>query len=172
MRLVNSLSVFVVAFAVGHTVTDAAEQSPSRNLRVTRITPVAAKSQAPVPAPVPLESLDFSFDGFKPWQAVPEYGVPGSAAAGAEHFPLPMHHYTHWYRPRAATLTAARRCEAQPFRPRGFGNLFARPCDCFRMEYRPYSLSDDRSLYGPVYIARQPDPRCEHCDEHGHLASH
>ena len=170
MRLVNSISVFVVAFAVGHTVTQAAGQSPPRPLRVTRITPVAAES--PAPAPVTVESLDFSFDGFKPWQAFPEYGMPGSAAPCAKHFPLPMHHYTNWYRPRAATLTEAQRCEAQPFRPRGYGDLFARPCDGFRMEYQPYTLNDERSQYGPVYIARQPDPRCEQCDRHDHLHGH
>jgi len=162
MRLANSISVFVVAFAVGHTVTQAARPT----MRVTRITPAAAE----LPAPVPVESCDFSFDGFKSWQAAPEYGLPGSAAPGAQHYTLPMHHYTNWYRPRAATLTAAQRCEAQPFRPRGFGNLFARPCDGYRMEYKPYTLSDDRSQYGPVYITRQPDPRCDqhdHCENDG-----
>ena len=164
MRLVTSLSVFVVAFAFGHTVTQAADFSD----RVTRITPVSADCRPVESAGV--ESYDSGFSGFKPWQAAPEYGMPGSAAPDAPHFPLPMHHYTNWYRPRAATLTKGRRCEAQPFHPRGFGNLFARPCDPFRMEYKPYALSDHNSLYGPAYIARQPDPRCDHhgdCHLHG-----
>ena len=47
-----------------------------------------------------------------------------------------------------------------PFKPRGYGNLFARPSTSHRMDYsRPY-LIDPYSEYGPSYYVRQPDPNC------------
>jgi hypothetical protein len=106
----------------------------------------------------------FGFNGFGQFRHSPEYGMPGSAGSGYQHFTYPMHNYTTWYRPRAATLNQCVRCAPDSFRPRGFGHLFARPCDGYRMEYSPHVLTGDNSLYGPSYIARQPDPRCEHCD--------
>ena len=105
-----------------------------------------------------------AFNGFSGTRLVPDLGAPGSAGNGFSHFSLPMDKYTNWYRPRAATLTQYQRCEPDSFRPRGFGHLFARPCDGFRMDYEPYALSDGMSSYGPSYLARMPDPRCPHCD--------
>lgn len=109
---------------------------------------------------------DGAYNGYAQVRAVPDLGAPGSAGAGFSHFPMPMDRYTNWYRPKAATLTQYQRCQPASFRPRGFGNLFARPCDGFRMDYQPYMLSDGMSNYGPAYPARMPDPRCpEHCDD-------
>lgn len=105
-----------------------------------------------------------TFNGFSAYRVVPDPGPPGSPSYGFQHFLLPMDKYTNWYRPRAATLTQGPRCAPDPFRPRGLGHLFARPCDSFRMEYSPHTLSDGTSPYGPAYIGRQPDPRCPHCD--------
>jgi hypothetical protein len=92
---------------------------------------------------------------------VPDLGAPGSAGNGFNHFPLPLDKYTNWYRPRASSLTQYQRCAPDEFRPRGFGNLFARPCDGFRMEYEPYAISDGMSNYGPAYFSRLPNPQCE-----------
>ena len=105
-----------------------------------------------------------SYNGYADIRATPDLGAPGSAGSGFHHFSMPFDKYTQWYRPRAASLTAYQRCEPDAFRPRGFGNLFARPCDGYRMEYEPYMLGDGPSKYGPAYIARMPDPRCAHCD--------
>lgn len=109
---------------------------------------------------------DGAYNGYSHLRSVPDLGAPGSSGAGFSHFPMPMDRYTNWYRPKAATLTQYQRCEPESFRPRGFGNLFARPCDGFRMDYQPYMLSDGMSSYGPAYPARMPDPRCpEHCEK-------
>lgn len=104
-----------------------------------------------------------SFNGYAQIRSTPDLGAPGSAGNGFHHFSMPFDKYTSWYRPRAATLTKYQRCAPAPFRPRGFGNLFARPCDGYRMEYEPYTLQDAPSKYGPSYIARMPDPRCNDC---------
>lgn len=105
-----------------------------------------------------------AFNGFAHIRSTPDLGAPGSSGNGFNHFMLPMDRYTNWYRPKASTLTQAQRCAPDSFRPRGFGHLFANPCDGFRMEYEPYQLSDGMSTYGPAYIARMPDPRCPDCD--------
>lgn len=105
-----------------------------------------------------------AFNGFAQHRVPSDLGAPGSAGNGFSHFSLPMDRYTNWYRPRAATLTQYQRCAPDSFRPKGLGNLFARPCDGYRMDYEPYSLSDGMSKYGPAYLARMPDPRCPDCD--------
>jgi hypothetical protein len=105
-----------------------------------------------------------AFNGYAFLRQSPDLGAPGSAGNGFHHFPAPMDKFTSWYRPKAATLTQYQRCAPEPFRPRGFGNLFAVPCDGFRMDYEPYALSDGMSNYGPAYLARMPDPRCPDCD--------
>jgi len=173
MRVFVWFTVYVVAFSIGYAVTEAAEQ----RLQVTRITPLTSTSDDPPVTPASSEALiiespEFCFSGFNPWRAVPQTGALGSAASGYQHFSLPMHRYTQWYRPRAATLTPCRRCEQNPFRPRGLGHLFARPCDGYRIEFTPHAMCDGRSRYGPAYIARQPDPRCDHCDHSAHRHHH
>lgn len=105
-----------------------------------------------------------SYNGYAEIRATPDLGAPGSAGSGFHHFSMPFDKYTQWYRPRAASLTAYQRCAPDSFRPRGLGHLFAQPCDGYRMEYEPYVLGDGPSKYGPSYIARMPDPRCNHCD--------
>lgn len=162
MRIYVQLTVYVVAFSCGITATSAAENRDW----VTDITPVSSTTADSCPD---CEQQSGTVNGFQFWRSAPDYGAPGSSGFGFKHFTLPMHHYTTWYRPRAATLTKCRRCEKDPFRPRGFGHLFARPCDGYRMEYTPYVLRDEQSLYGPAYIARQPDQRCEHhCENCDH----
>ena len=115
---------------------------------------------------------DGAFNGYSQFRPSPDLGAPGSAENGFHHFPLPFDKYNTWYRPRAATLTQYQRCEPAPFRPRGFGNLFARPCDGFRMEYEPYSLGDENSKYGPAYFGHMPNQQCNdhctHCGRHRH----
>ena len=113
-----------------------------------------------------------SFNGYSVYRSTPNYGSPGSGGNGFHHYPAPMDRYTNWYRPKAATLTQGERCEPDAFRPRGFGNIFARPCDGFRMDYEPYAIGDTVSTYGPSYMLRAPDPRCKCCGngdcDHGH----
>lgn len=164
MRIYVRLTVYVVAFAIGHTATEAADDRDW----ITDITPVSKTSDSSVVLPQndpSCQPLKSGFNGFDNHRATPDFGAPYSGGFGFQHFALPMHHYTTWYRPRAATLTKSRRCEKDDFRPRGYGHLFARPYDGFRMEYSPFVLCDDESQYGPSYIARQPDQRCnyEHC---------
>ncbi|MEY3459221.1 MAG: hypothetical protein RL215_2378 [Planctomycetota bacterium] len=106
-----------------------------------------------------------SFNGFSTMRAAPSPGLPGTGGFGHNHYPQPMDRYTNWYRPRAATLGQAERCAPDSFRPRGLGHLFADPCDGFRMDYEPYSLSDGTAMYGPAYINRLGDPRCPNCLE-------
>ncbi|MEZ6060759.1 MAG: hypothetical protein R3C19_10380 [Planctomycetaceae bacterium] len=153
MRFRSHISVFVFAILIGQS----AVHANDRAISGTAIQPV------PV-GPADEYSDCFGFNGFSQYRMSPDLGGEGSAGHGFQHFSMPMHSYTTWYRPRAATLNECVRCAQDSFRPRGFGNLFARPCDGYRMEYTPYVLGGDRSKYGPAYIARQPDPRCRDCD--------
>lgn len=103
-------------------------------------------------------------NGFDQYRQQPDLGAPSSPGFGFLHFPSSMAMFTQWHRPKAATLTKAQRCAPDQFRPRGFGHLFARPCDSFRMDYNPHVLSNSTSNYGPAYLLRAPDQRCEKCD--------
>ncbi|MEZ6132494.1 MAG: hypothetical protein R3C59_27840 [Planctomycetaceae bacterium] len=105
-------------------------------------------------------------NGFDQYRHEPDLGAPGSPGSGFRHFPFSMAMFTEWHRPKAATLTAHQRCAPDSFRPRGFGHLFARPCDSFRMDYNPHVLDAPYSKYGPAYIYNQPDQRCQNCDHH------
>ncbi|MCH2201302.1 MAG: hypothetical protein MK102_05005 [Fuerstiella sp.] len=158
MRIYVPIAVYVVAFVLGHATT----QAGNDRHWVTVITPVSSTAVAVSDSCEPTLAV---FNGFETWRATPDLGSPGSGGFGFQHFAFPMHHYTTWYRPRAATLTECRRCEKDTFCPRGFGHLFADSCDGFRMEYSPYVLCADQSLYGPSYIVRQADQRCDHSVE-------
>lgn len=152
MRKILPMAVFVVAVLIGQLSANAQQNAPSVPSRL----PIARQIQPPAHAP--------TFNGYSQYRAIADQGAPGSAGHGYQHFVMPMDKYTSWYRPRAATLTPAQRCAPPRFRPRGFGDLFAESCDGFRMEYSPFTLSNGDASYGPSYIARQPDPRCEDCD--------
>jgi hypothetical protein len=167
MKRAASLGVFVVAVLATQMCSLAQDAVPESTedisiretiARRNSLTKFSAKRTGDAKMP------ENSFNGFAMLRQSPDLGAPGSSGNGFHHFPLPMDKYTNWYRPRAATLTPFQRCAPDTFRPRGYGHLFASPCDGFRMEYQPYSLSDGMSMYGPAYIARMPDPRCEHCD--------
>jgi len=157
MHIFVRVTVYVVALAIGSTATYARD----RNDWVTDITPESAATQVCDAEPV-------EFNGFDQYRCEPDEGMPCTGSFGFQHFHGPLERYTSWYRPRASTLTRYQRCEQDPFRPRGLGHLFARPYDCYRMDYSPYVLCGDDSTYGPSYLARQPDPRCDHCDHIAH----
>ncbi len=146
MRSLTPVTVFVVAILTFH----------SRGYaQLNSVTPEATTQY-------------YGVNGYDQYRQYPGPGDPGSPAYGFKHFPSPMFSFTRWYRPRAATLTKDVRCAPDSFRPRGYGNLFARPCDPFRMEYTPSTLDDLQSKYGPSYILRAPDERCDDCGHCGH----
>ncbi len=149
MRLLTPLAVFVVAILTTVGRSEAEDKS------------VPAESTSTVSSSAEICPPDIN--GFDQFRQSADIGSPGSPGYGFKHFPSPMHAFTRWHRPRAATLTACQRCEPDSWRPRGFGNLFARPCDPFRMDYSPHTLNDGHTKYGPAYILRMRDPRCEDC---------
>ena len=167
MKRLLSLAVYVIALLALQQ-TSMAQNPPAPGLPDVAASGVISSPQSLAKfaskrtggAAMPAEA----FNGFAQFRSTPDLGAPGSGGIGFHHFSLPMDRYTNWYRPRAATLTQYQRCAPDSFRPRGFGHLFARPCDGYRMEYEPYMLSDGKSKYGPAYLSRMPDPRCPHCD--------
>lgn len=153
MRLLTPLTVFVIAIITTQARTDAADNSvPPDKLKT-----VSTASSTGV-------SQQYGENGFDEFRQQADLGAPGSPGFGFKHFPYRMHMFTTWHRPRAATLTKCQRCAPDDFRPRGLGHLFARPCDSFRMEYAPHILQNPQSQYGPAYLYRQGDPRCDHCN--------
>ena len=100
--------------------------------------------------------------GFAQHRAMPHFGH-GGKAAGAEHFDLPSHHYSTWYRPRVHEVQKFDRCRPYPWRPRGFGNLFVNR-QGHRMDYAPFRLADPRTTYGPAYYPTGADETCD-CHE-------
>jgi hypothetical protein len=153
MRLFTPLAVFVIAIITTQARTNAEDAPvPPEKLTTVSSTSTGACQQC-------------SENGFDQYRQQADIGAPGSPGFGFKHFPFKMHMFASWHRPKAATLTRTQRCEADdPFLPRGYGHLFARPCDSFRMEYSPYVLDRPQSQYGPAYIYRTPDERCEDCN--------
>ena len=156
MRLITPLTVFVIAIITTQARTNAEEaEAPQEKLKTVSVS--ASNADAGY-------GQSYHDNGFDEFRQQPDLGAPGSPGSGFKHFPFRMHMFTTWHRPRAATLTKRQRCAPEAFRPRGYGDLFARPCDSFRMEYTPHVLSNPNSQYGPSYILRQGDERCDHCD--------
>lgn len=152
MRLLTPLAVFVIAIITTQARTHADENSvPPEKLKTVSASSTAVSQQC-------------SENGFDQFRQQADIGAPGSPGYGFKHFPFKMHMFTSWHRPRAATLTKTQRCAPDSFKPRGYGHLFARPCDSFRMEYSPYVLDRPESQYGPSYIYRAHDERCEDCN--------
>ncbi|MCP4788417.1 MAG: hypothetical protein GY903_03715 [Fuerstiella sp.] len=149
MRSLTPVTVFVVAILIFH------------NRGYAQLNSVTPEDTATVSSTA--TSQYYGVNGFDQYRQYPGPGTPGSAGYGFKHFPSPMPTYTTWYRPKTTTLTRCVRCAPDVFRPRGFGNLFTRPCDPFRMEYNAYTLKNEPSKYGPAYMVRQPDQRCEDC---------
>jgi hypothetical protein len=108
--------------------------------------------------------------GMDQMRQYPHPGPEWAATHGYPNYDHPDHHFGIWFRSQAWGLTKTERCAIpNPWRPRGFGNLFARPSTSHRMDYnRPY-LIDPYSSYGPSYYVRQPDPRCCVRTVDGHL---
>jgi len=170
MRICVQITVYVVAFTIGHSVTEARDRADW----VTDITPLSALSStctSTIRAASTTQVCEMDlieFNGFDQYRQTPDSGPPFAGGYGFPHFHLPLHRYTNWYRPRAATLRKPQRGATDPWRPKGFGHLFARPAEGYRLEYAPYELCCDRSVYGPAYIVREPNPQCdEHCDHAG-----
>ncbi|MDG1894966.1 MAG: hypothetical protein P8J37_08660 [Fuerstiella sp.] len=149
MRSLTPVAVYVVAILTFH----------SRSY--AQLNPVAPEDTSTVSSTA--TSQYHGVNGYDQFRQYPDPGCPGSPAYGFKHFPSPTPSYTTWHRPKSSTWTRGVRCVPQKFRPRGFGNLFARPCDPFRMEYTPYSVTENASKYGPSYILNQPDQRCQDC---------
>lgn len=154
MRLLTPLAVFVLAIFAGHSHA-VAEDSDNVSPEKTHTVAQEACNTCPPGG---------AMNGFDQYRRMPDLGSPHSPGYGFKHFALPFQNYTKWHRPKAATLTKYQRCTPDEFRPRGYGRLFARPCDSFRMEYTPYILGSGSSPYGPSYLVRSPDLRCDKCD--------
>jgi hypothetical protein len=152
MRSLTPVAVFVVAIFAFHS-RSYAQSEPVAPADIATVSSTAVSQYHGV-------------NGYDQFRQYPDPGSPGSPAYGFKHFPAPTPTYTTWHRPKSSTWTRCVRCATQAFRPRGFGDLFARPCDPFRMEYTPYSLPNKGSQYGPSYILNQPDQRCQDC-KHG-----
>ena len=158
MRSLTPLTVFVVAILTSQIRTTADEASPVPPSQ-DKISTVSSKS---------VSAQQYANNGFDQFRQEPNLGAGSSPGFGFKHFPFSMHMFTTWHRPKASTLTKCQRCAPESFRPRGYGNLFARPCDSFRMDYSPYILSDAYTKYGPAYMYRHHDLRCDDCDHHHH----
>lgn len=82
---------------------------------------------------------------------------------GYAHYDLPSRHYGIWFRPTSYGRQCAERCRPAEFNPRGYGRLFARSSLCYRMDYDPYVLPDERNAYGPAYMADPVPYECDQC---------
>jgi hypothetical protein len=96
--------------------------------------------------------------------AQPYLGRPDQGGVGYTHYDYQRYRYDIWYRPHAFGYGAAERCTPSPFRPRGYGNLFAEPSTCYRMDYSRYALKNYGTDYGPSYYRRQASETCDSCD--------
>lgn len=103
----------------------------------------------------------------------PHPGPEWAATHGYPNYDWPDRHFDVWFRSQAWGLTKRERCAIpDPWKPRGLGNLFARPVTSHRMDYNRPVLVCPHSEYGPSYYLREPDPECcvRNCD--GHCYAH
>ncbi len=84
--------------------------------------------------------------------AQPTPGEPGAPGFGLPHRSEQSARYGIWYRPKSLHAPNRAVYRPSPWRPRGFGNLFDRPCVTDRMDYSPYAVEDLPSRYGPTYF--------------------
>lgn len=155
MRYLTPLAVFVLAIITSQGRSIAADANETEAQTVS-----ATVSQA--------QCVNGCVNGYDAYRQQPDPGPACSPAHGHNHFTAPLHAFTSWYRPRASTLGRDQRCAPDEFRPRGYGHLFARQCDPYRMEYTPYAIGEACSQYGPAYMIRIRDQRCEDCDHCAH----
>lgn len=165
MQSLKTVTVFVIAVITSHAslVADThpgKEASPEPEATATQ---PAAQVRTVSSTSHPRHTELASPIGFDTYRRTPDLGAGHSPSYGFKHFAGSLNFFGRWHRPQASTLTKYQRCAPDPFRPRGFGHLFARPCDPYRMDYNPYVIREDRSEYGPAYLLRAPDPRCEKC---------
>lgn len=173
MRFLKPVAVFVIAVITAQVSLNAADDirapTPTQNeVDQDASAPrqaVKARQVSATTAHPDLQQGGLQPNGFDQYRRQPDLGSGSSPSYGYKHFPLPLNMFGSWYRPRASTLTKAQRCAPDSFRPRGFGHLFARPCDSFRMEYSPYVVKENRTEYGPAYLMRASDPRCDDCNQ-------
>jgi hypothetical protein len=101
--------------------------------------------------------------------AHPHAGHQFNGGIGYPHYDHPPYRYDIWYRPHAFGYGRVERCAPSPFRPRGFGDLFAEPSTCYRMDYSRYALKNYGTEYGPSYYRRRASETCDtydHSDKH------
>jgi len=103
-----------------------------------------------------------------PYGRHPHIATPNDPAYGHPHYDCPSRYHGIWYRPRSFGLGSRQRCRPALFRPRGYGNLFNRPCTAYRLDYQAYTLQKPDSRFGPAYYYRQKDARCACCDHCAH----
>jgi hypothetical protein len=93
-----------------------------------------------------------------------QYYHPGPEWAASHGFPnydWPNRHFDVWFRSQSFGATKRERCAIpDPWKPRGYGNLFARPNTSHRMDYNRPVLVCPHSEYGPSYYLREPDHEC------------
>ncbi len=108
--------------------------------------------------------------GMEQIRIYPHPGPPQAATHGFPNYDLPNWHFDIWFRPKAWGLTKRERCAIpDPWRPRGYGNLFARQSTAHRMDYHRYVLVDRLTGYGPSYYLLKPDQRCCVRTPEGHV---
>ena len=83
--------------------------------------------------------------------ARPTPGEPGFPGFGLPHRPERTNRYGIWYQPKLFHAPNRAVYRPSPFRPRGFGNLFDRPCVPDRIDYTPHTVENLPSRYGPTY---------------------
>ena len=122
------------------------------DLRGLDETPQFGRAEVPGPPRPGVDALPGTpFFADTPYGARPVPGVPGSPSFGLPHRPEQTNRYGIWYRPKSFHAPNRAVYRPSPFRPRGFGNLFDRPCVPDRMDYARYTVRDLPSRYGPAY---------------------
>lgn len=142
--------------------------SPSSDAEITtNVVPGYGREAYPAAMPGQVSGYGAGSSGMDLYRQYPHPGPQWAATNGYPNYDYPDHLYGVWFRSQAWGSTHRERCAIPtPWRPRGFGNLFARPSTPHRMDYNRRVLIDPYSSYGPSYYVRQPDPRCcvRNCD--------
>lgn len=101
-----------------------------------------------------------------PYGALPQSGPACSPTEGQDTYPLPIKHYSPWFRPAAFAEDSGDNCQSRPWNPHGYGFPHRRSCE--RIDYTPYALKTYPSAHGPAYYTRFELQRCCSCQHCGH----
>ena len=159
---------FLLTTAAATAADDASSERAAAGRDGSALTPEPDPLSSPAMVPVPPPGTPTPYGPLPPpappfrdtvYGAHINPGPPGGPSFLHPNLPEYQTKYGIWYQPRSFWEPSREVYRPQPFRPRGWGNLFVDdPCRRDRMDYNRYVVKDLPSRYGPSYYPLYQPP--------------